>query len=300
MQKKSFVKVLGISIAAAISSSVCLMPVSAANCSLQQIVFDYCNTSKTSCGNNNTSCGINILDYYNGASGMPSSVIETLQNELNKMLKDYTSQNNNNSSCFGSNNCNDNNNCNNDNSCNSSENKDNSKDCTGSDCKDTGKNQNTTDNTTPSGENTDKTDESIVPETPAVIEDDDFANYANEVLNLVNAERAKEGLSALTLDVKLCKAADVRAAEIVTSFSHTRPDGSSCFTAVKDAGYTSYKYLGENIAAGQKTPQAVVTAWMNSSGHRANIMSKNFTTLGVGYVKTSSGYGHYWSQMFAG
>lgn len=122
-------------------------------------------------------------------------------------------------------------------------------------------------------------------------------NYAEEVLSLVNAERAKEGLSPLVLDQKLCGAATVRAGEIVEEFSHTRPDGTSCFTALKQADVT-YRAAGENIAAGQATPASVMNSWMNSSGHRANIMSSNFGKLGVGFVKVSQGYQYYWVQMF--
>lgn len=115
--------------------------------------------------------------------------------------------------------------------------------------------------------------------------------YAQEVVNLVNAERAKEGLSPLSIDSKVTAAAQVRATEIKTSFSHTRPDGRSCFTALAEAG-ASYSGAGENIAIGQKTPSEVVTAWMNSPGHRANIMKPNFKYIGVGINGTA------WAQMF--
>lgn len=90
-------------------------------------------------------------------------------------------------------------------------------------------------------------------------------------------------------------AAQIRAREIVTDFSHTRPDGSECFTALQDVG-AKYSGAGENIAYRQKTPQEVVNAWMNSPGHRANIMNGNFTTIGVGCYKSGNTY--YWSQFF--
>lgn len=115
--------------------------------------------------------------------------------------------------------------------------------------------------------------------------------YAQEVVNLVNAERAKEGLSPLSIDSKVTAAAQVRATEIKTSFSHTRPDGRSCFTALAEAG-ASYSGAGENIAIGQKTPSEVVTAWMNSPGHRANIMKPNFKYIGIGINGTA------WAQLF--
>ncbi len=121
------------------------------------------------------------------------------------------------------------------------------------------------------------------------------SGYAAEVVRLVNAERAKEGLSALKSDSTVQSAAQVRAQEIVSTFSHTRPNGSSCFTALEAAG-VKYSGAGENIAYGQKSPEDVVNAWMNSPGHRANIMNKNFTTIGVGCYKSGNTY--YWSQFF--
>ena len=122
------------------------------------------------------------------------------------------------------------------------------------------------------------------------------ADYAAEVLRLVNAERAKAGKSALKADANLAKAAQVRAAEIVSSFSHTRPDGRDPFTAMKEAG-VSYRAAGENIAWGQKTPTQVMQGWMNSDGHRKNILSDSFGRLGVGYVVQNGRA--YWVQMFA-
>lgn len=122
------------------------------------------------------------------------------------------------------------------------------------------------------------------------------ADYAAEVLRLVNIERAKAGKSALKADANLAKAAQVRAAEIVFSFSHTRPDGRDPFTAMKEAG-VSYRAAGENIAWGQRTPAQVMQSWMNSDGHRENILSDSFGRLGVGYVVQNGRA--YWVQMFA-
>lgn len=122
-------------------------------------------------------------------------------------------------------------------------------------------------------------------------------SYAEKVLQLVNKERKKAGVDPLQLDTSLCSAAGVRAKEITKEFSHTRPDGSACFSILKEKNI-SYRAVGENIAAGQATPEDVVEAWMNSPGHRENILSKDFRKLGVGYVKTGSGYKHYWVQMF--
>ncbi len=120
--------------------------------------------------------------------------------------------------------------------------------------------------------------------------------YIQEVVDLVNAERAKEGLAPLTIDTKVQAAAQIRAQECEQRFSHTRPNGSSFATALKEQN-VSYRNAGENIAWGQKTPQEVVTAWMNSAGHRANILNKNFTTIGVGYYENARGT-DYWCQLF--
>ncbi|MCH5210631.1 MAG: CAP domain-containing protein [Oscillospiraceae bacterium] len=121
--------------------------------------------------------------------------------------------------------------------------------------------------------------------------------YAYQVIELVNAERAKYGLSALSADTTLMNAAHKRAVETVTSFSHTRPNGTKFSTVLSEYG-VSYRTAGENIAYGQRTPQDVVNSWMNSSGHRANILNSSYTKIGVGCYKSGSTY--YWSQLFIG
>ena len=112
----------------------------------------------------------------------------------------------------------------------------------------------------------------------------------------MNIEREKAGKQPLSADTNLTKAAQVRAREIADTFSHSRPDGRDCFTAMKEAG-VSYRAAGENIAMGQKTPAQVVEGWMNSDGHRRNILSDSFGRLGVGYY-VENGRAH-WVQMFA-
>lgn len=119
---------------------------------------------------------------------------------------------------------------------------------------------------------------------------------AKAVVDMVNEERAKQGLSALTVDETLVEAASIRADEIVSSFAHTRPDGQSCFTVLKDLGY-SYTGAGENIAKGQTSAERVMAGWMSSPGHYANIMKSTFTKIGVGHVVVNGV--HYWAQMFA-
>lgn len=122
-------------------------------------------------------------------------------------------------------------------------------------------------------------------------------NFAVEVLNLVNAERAKVGVAPLRLADDLQDAAAIRAREIVEYFSHTRPDGSDCFTVMQRKGRT----WGENIAAGYGTAYETVDQWMNSQGHRENILNPNFRELGVGYAyEDYSTYHHYWVQLFRG
>lgn len=124
----------------------------------------------------------------------------------------------------------------------------------------------------------------------------DALSYAEQVVALVNAERAKAGLNALTLDTEIASAALVRAKETEISFSHTRPDGRHFSTALSDSGI-SFRGAGENIAWGQKTPEEVMNGWMNSEGHRANILNPNFTKIGVGYYQNSAGR-NYWTQLF--
>ena len=92
----------------------------------------------------------------------------------------------------------------------------------------------------------------------------------------------------------MCKAAQIRAKEITTLFEHERPDGTSCFTAFDDVGFDWVAACGENIAMGSTTPEGTMNQWMNSSGHKANILDKRFTQLGVGVE------GIYWVQMFSG
>lgn len=120
--------------------------------------------------------------------------------------------------------------------------------------------------------------------------------FANQVVNLVNEERAKAGLGPLTVHGGVASAAQTRAKEIEQSFSHTRPNGSSFNTALTAAG-VNFRGAGENIAYGQSTPQKVMEGWMNSSGHRANILNASYTSIGVGHYRNGSGV-DYWTQLF--
>ncbi|MEY2191986.1 CAP domain-containing protein [Neobacillus sp. BF23-41] len=121
--------------------------------------------------------------------------------------------------------------------------------------------------------------------------------YEQKVVDLTNQERAKNGLSALKVDVTLSKMAHEKSRDMSANgyFSHTSPTYGSQFDMMKKYGIT-YRYAGENIAMGQRTPEEVVKAWMNSEGHRKNILSPNYNYIGVGYVSQ----GNYWTQEFIG
>lgn len=129
---------------------------------------------------------------------------------------------------------------------------------------------------------------------------DDVKQIENEVVRLTNEQRAKYGLPPLKIDWQLARVARYKSADMRDKnyFQHNSPTYGSPFTMMENFGI-SYRSAGENIAAGQRTPQEVVNAWMNSPGHRANILNKGYTHIGVGYAKGGS-YGHYWTQMFIG
>lgn len=120
----------------------------------------------------------------------------------------------------------------------------------------------------------------------------------SQVIQLTNAQRAKYGLPPLAADWELSRVARYKSADMRDKnyFSHTSPTYGSPFTMMKNFGI-NYSAAAENIAAGQATPQEVVNAWMNSAGHRQNILDSRMTHIGVGYAKGGS-YRHYWTQMF--
>lgn len=123
-------------------------------------------------------------------------------------------------------------------------------------------------------------------------------SYVNEILRLVNEHRAEHGLSALTLDSDLNKVAKIRAQEITEKFDHARPNGTFFYDMMDEMGI-DYRSVGENIAAGYLTAEEVVDAWMNSEGHRANILSANFKQIGIAATyKEDSEYEIYWVQIF--
>lgn len=115
---------------------------------------------------------------------------------------------------------------------------------------------------------------------------------AFQVLNIVNKQREKVGAKPLVMDQSLLETANIRAKDIVKSFSHTRPNGDICFAVYKKGGA-----LGENIAYGYDSASSVMKGWMNSSGHRQNILDKGFKSIGISCYYTN-GY-CYWVQCFS-
>jgi uncharacterized YkwD family protein len=124
-----------------------------------------------------------------------------------------------------------------------------------------------------------------------------ISQMAQQVIELTNNERRKNGLTPLSADASLSGVAQTKTNDMNSKhyFSHTSPTYGSPFDMMRDFGVT-YKSAGENIAMGQTTAQQVVSSWMNSEGHRKNILSPNYTNIGVGYTSN----GNYWSQMFIG
>ena len=122
------------------------------------------------------------------------------------------------------------------------------------------------------------------------------SSAASEVVRLTNSARSQNGYAALVEDGALSEAAAVRAREIARSFSHTRPSGASFSSALSESG-VSYLRAGENIASGQKSAFEVVNAWMNSPGHRANILNSSYSRIGSASVNIDGTL--YWVQLFA-
>lgn len=123
-------------------------------------------------------------------------------------------------------------------------------------------------------------------------------SFEEQVVTLTNKERAKQGLKPLTMNWELQRVARIKSEDMRDKnyFDHNSPTYGSPFDMMKNFGI-KYTSAGENIAAGQQTPEAVVKAWMESPGHRANILNSSYNQIGVGYAKGGS-YGIYWTQQF--
>nr|WP_319487664.1 CAP domain-containing protein [uncultured Caproiciproducens sp.] len=127
-----------------------------------------------------------------------------------------------------------------------------------------------------------------------------YSSFQDQVVQLVNQERAANGLKALTVNSSLTKTATLKSEDMakLNYFDHQSPTYGSPFDMMKQYGI-SYRSAGENIAMGQTTPQQVMQGWMNSSGHRANILNSSFTQIGVGIAKNAQGQ-YIWTQQFIG
>lgn len=134
-------------------------------------------------------------------------------------------------------------------------------------------------------------------EKPVTNDTSSVSAFEKQVVELTNQYRAQNGLAPLKLDTELSKVAKDKSLDMQKNgyFSHTSPTYGSPFDMMRNYGI-QYRTAGENIAMGQRSPEEVVQAWMNSEGHRANILNANFTHIGVGHVES----GNYWTQMFIG
>lgn len=121
----------------------------------------------------------------------------------------------------------------------------------------------------------------------------------NEVLNYVNKYRSEVGVEPLTLDYNLTVAAEIRSLEMAwsTNFSHTRPNGTMCFSVLDELGIL-YFTVGENVAYGYTNAASVSEGWKNSPGHYSNMISADFTKIGIGVAVVNGTY--YWTQIFSG
>lgn len=122
-------------------------------------------------------------------------------------------------------------------------------------------------------------------------------SYPSDLVAAINTYRNSYGLTSLSEDSQLKQAAGIRCRELISSMSHTRPDGSSCSTIYAELGIYPYNW-GENLAGGHYTASETATAWINSEGHRANILNPSFTKCGVAHISCSSGYRDYWVILF--
>lgn len=124
-----------------------------------------------------------------------------------------------------------------------------------------------------------------------------YSDFAEQVAFLVNEERENQGLVPLEMSSVMNESASVRADELTELFSHTRPDGSVCFTIFDEYNISYMDFAGENIHSGSSTPEDVMESWLNSSGHRANILDENARYIGVGVAYSEGTY--YWVQLFS-
>ena len=265
--------------AAAAMSAFAVITASSLPASAASGFFVFGNQSSCSQAPNTAATPANCITSIPGSCSNPSDLLSLLRSLIS-------------GNCFG-----------NSNSSNSNNNTCNTPDCPDfTDTPDTDTNDNSCD--TPDcapapDNNTSKPDapaqDSTVSKPDTIT--DSVSEYEKKVAELVNVERSKYGLSALTLNTKLSALARTKSQDMSDKhyFSHTSPTYGSAFDMMKSSGI-KYNTAGENIAYGYRTPEAVVNAWMNSPGHRANILNASYKEIGVGYVAD----GNYWTQMFIG
>ena len=229
-----------------------------------------------------------------GSNNKPS------QEDNNKQGNNNTNTGNNNKQCDNNTNIGNNNNQNNNNTnTGNNNNQGNNNTNTGNNNNQGNNNTNTGNNNNQNNNNTnDKNDNSTSNDNQSTT--GTFSSFQKEVTRLVNVERSKRGLSELSFNSELSNVATLKSQDMINKnyFSHTSPTYGSPFDMMKQFNI-SYRAAGENIAMGQKNPAEVVNAWMNSQGHRENILNPNFTDIGVGVAKSSNGT-LYWTQMFIG
>jgi len=140
----------------------------------------------------------------------------------------------------------------------------------------------------------------ILPVNVAAAAPDEQASFTAKVLDLTNAERKSAGLAPLSLSRELADAAQNYSQVLASSdcFAHTCGPVPDFADRDDQAGYNDWKLIGENIAAGYPSPDEVVAQWMASPGHRANILSPNFTEIGIGVANGRGRFGTYWTQEF--
>ncbi len=139
-------------------------------------------------------------------------------------------------------------------------------------------------------------DSTIPAQTDGRLTEEELAEYAAECLRLVNEEREKAGVAPVAFSEDVARAALVRAKEIDSQMSHTRPDGRKCFTALDDAGIER-KWASENLHTGRSDPETAVKAWMNSDGHRRNLLNEKATAVGIAAYQAENGI-ICWAQLF--
>ena len=259
--------------AAAIAAGTAV-PASAANCGKYSVIFGASDSK--SCGNSG-SCDINsLLKNY-------SSCFDLLKNYgINIPNSGCSGNQNSNTQKPSDNNCTGGN-------CVQTPSKPGSSNCPGGNCDQTTSKPGN--NNCPDGncdQTTSKPDTSV---------DSSVSDYEKEVVELINEIRKEYGLSELKINTELCAVARAKSQDMKDNnyFSHTSPTYGSPFDMMKTFGI-SYRTAGENIAMGYSTPKAVVNAWMNSEGHRANILNGSYKEIGMGHVSN----GNYWTQMFIG